>query len=265
MAYDQNKDLKNEGPDAYDLTVVLRGEENITDHYDGYHSGSKKGWFETFRQGPDGSGNTNVEWDSFVDEDDDIINTDQVIHIGWTTEDEGDEGGDIKDMYWTDQNGDRVDESVVYNMDSGYRYGSPLSVFWANHFDPAVGGQQTMTLSNVKFAISQYRIPLDSLNFENAYLAGLFQDLPGPARFDVPYGDTIFVQIPVRVPSQCALVLRYEVWASGIAQSTDFVQLVPGDEVPSITGWGLIILAVLVLASGIWVVIQRRKTARVRV
>lgn len=34
--------------------------------------------------------------------------------------------------------------------------------------------------------------------------------------------------------------------------------------VPALTEWGLLVLAVLVLASGVWVVIQRKRTARVR-
>jgi hypothetical protein len=34
--------------------------------------------------------------------------------------------------------------------------------------------------------------------------------------------------------------------------------------IPSVTDWGLIVLVLLVLASGVWVVIRRRKTVRIR-
>ena len=40
LAYDVNKDLQNVGSQpAYDVAVVLAGQENVTGHFDGYSRG----------------------------------------------------------------------------------------------------------------------------------------------------------------------------------------------------------------------------------
>ena len=49
FGYDVNKDLRNIGTAAaHDLTVVLSGSENVTNHYDGYPSRR----FQSFATGP---------------------------------------------------------------------------------------------------------------------------------------------------------------------------------------------------------------------
>src|SRR5580704_2621458 len=105
QAYDVNKDLRNLGPAAHDLAVVLSGPETIIAHYDGYPSGN----FASFSNGLSGS-NQLLRWQNFWDGNDNRIENGQVIHVGWTT---ADHSSSILDMYWTDVCGNRIPGSVV--------------------------------------------------------------------------------------------------------------------------------------------------------
>lgn len=225
QAYDVNKDLKNLGPDAHDLAVVLSGSETVTSHYDGYPIGLPKGGkFGSFAHGPNADGNTVMHWQNFKDGKDTTINTGQVIHVGWST---SDHSSSVIDMYWTGKDGQRLPGSVIFNLTSNWRY--EQSFVWVNWLHE-YAGNSAIEIRNVHFAVIAAPIPLDTLNTENAMLDEQLQPLPGGENFEIVPGEEVSLQIPEEVMPGSAVVLRYEVLGTGSdAESLDFVQFVVED------------------------------------
>lgn len=173
LGYDVNKDLRNLGPPAHDLTVILSGSETVTNHFDGYLSGR----FQSFATGPVGS-NTAMKWDDFRDNDNNIIDTGQTIHVGWST---ADHSSHIKDMYWTDATGRRLPGSVVFNITTGWRYEVEREVLilsWRNELVPEEGDPRPIQVSNVQVALLPGPVPLEDLNAENRMLEEWLQPCP---------------------------------------------------------------------------------------
>ncbi len=266
LGYDVNKDITNQGPDAHDVAVELSGTETVWDHFDGFHFSPPVGWFNSFASGPSGP-NTLLHWQNFDDGTDNVINNGQEIHIGWSTQDHA---SNVKDMYWTDATGQRLPGSKVYNSTTKWTYEQSSQVMhaaWDNIFSPDGGPGETITVSDVVYAVLDVAIDLDSLNHQNAFLSGLFAPLPGGASFEVPPGGTVTLDIPAPVLPGHVVVARYEVTAPGSdAIVIDFVQSNPaGSVIPTLTEWGLIIFALLVMGCMAWVFVRRRKMAAVSI
>lgn len=219
QAYDVNKDLKNLGPDAYDIAVILNGTETVTEHYDGYPLGYEKvGWFNQFSHGPE-NGNTKLHWQSFNDGTDNVINTDQVIHVGWST---NDHSSSVKDMYWTDKEGHRIAGSIVFNITSGWAYEqNRVYIHWEHIYEaPTV-----IEIRNVRFAILASPVPLANLNTENTQLNSQLVPLGGSSQIMVGPGQTVTRVLPIAVAPTSVVVLRYEVLGAGSdAESLDYIQ-----------------------------------------
>ncbi|MCL6474392.1 MAG: hypothetical protein K6U75_04990 [Firmicutes bacterium] len=228
LGYDVNKDLRNLGPPAHDLTVVLSGSETVTNHYDGYPSGR----FQSFATGPIGA-NTAMRWDNFKDGDNNIIDTGQTVHVGWST---ADHSSHVKDMYWTDATGRRIPGSVVLNITSGWRYVFGLEgmlLSWRNEIMPEEGNPVPVQIRDVRIARLPGPLPLEELNAENRMLEQILQPLPDGEWFVVGPGEAFGLVIPPPNPGT-AIVLRYEVTGlpqGGLAPqssavSVDYVQFV---------------------------------------
>lgn len=216
--YDVNKDLTNEGPPAHDLAVVLSGGETVTDHFDGYTSGPYRGQFGSFASGPQGQ-NTLLRWTNFNDGGNNIIDTGQTIHVGWSTQDHS---SNILDMYWTDASGNRIPGSVVHNITSGWRYESRRAdVQWEYEFNHGA----PITIYQVYFAVLPLPVPLANLNRENRELDMALRPLPGGEQFVLTPGQERTLPIPVPVEPGQAVVLRYRCMApSSHAVAMDYVQ-----------------------------------------
>jgi hypothetical protein len=201
-----NKDLTNLGPAAYDVAIVLAGQETITDWFDGHHSGPKVGWFDS-RDVTQGA-NTIIHWQTFSDVDIDEadnngqIDTNQTIHVGFSTAD-----GDHKilDMYWTDPDGRRIPGSVVYDEDAHATYrGDRFTWTWANELAEAA----PVSVGNIRYAVLSEPLPLAQLNSENAVLADALRPLdPG---FVLAPGEQRAIELPVSVPAGSAVLTVYE-------------------------------------------------------
>jgi hypothetical protein len=220
QAYDVNKDLKNLGPNAYDIAVILSGTETVINHYDGYHSGSKIGWFNSVSHGPV-SGNTMIHWQNFWDGKDNVINTGQTIHVGWST---ADHSSSVKDMYWTDKYGKKIPGSIVFNITSGWTYEQArVYVHWQHDYDVST----PIEIRNVNFAILTYPVELEFLNTENINLNSQMIPIPAGANFMVYPGDVFTLTLPAEVLPNSPVVLRYEVLGTGSdAVSLDYVQFI---------------------------------------
>ncbi len=219
LGYDVNKDIRNLGPPAHDLTVILSGSETVTNHYDGYPSGR----FQSFATGPVGP-NTGLRWDNFKDNDNNVIDTGQTIHVGWST---ADHSSHVKDMYWTDATGRRIPGSVVFNITTGWRYETTtgtLWLTWENVFHPEEGQPGPITIRNVHVAVLSQPIPLEGLNRENRSLADRLRPLPGGEEFPVMPTEIVALQLQSIHPLD-TVVVRYDVVGpEGLVQATDFVQ-----------------------------------------
>jgi hypothetical protein len=127
-----------------------------------------------------------------------------------------------------------------------------------------------IAVGNLYYAVTDYAYGLDDLN------AGLW-DPESPLTwfnldddFDLAPADSVVRPLANIGPNEAAhwLLVRYEV--ESIVNDTDTLssyvvfqkRLV--DEIPALTEWGLLVLAIMVLASGVWVFRQRRRTSRVK-
>jgi hypothetical protein len=214
FAYCVNKDLKNLGPTAYDLAVILSGNQNVTSTFNGYSSGSKAGRFGSVGIGPSG-GNTKIHWQNFKDGHDTAINTGQVIHVGWCTTAQS----NVNNMYWTDKQGNPIPGSVVYNITSGWRYTTNFLVLvFYNQFPVPV------RISNIAWAAFPTPFGLDQINTENMELNDALQPLPGGESVWVAPGAVVEIPLPDVAPGW-ALDLRYSVSGSGSdAEALDFIE-----------------------------------------
>jgi hypothetical protein len=213
LAYDVNKDLRNLGPAAYDIAVVLAGNESIIGHYDGYPSGK----FASFSHGPHGA-NYRLHWQHFWDGNDNRIDNGQVIHVGWST---ADHASSVLDIYWTDQCGERIAGSVVYNITSGWTYESSSGVChatWNHNF----AGESLVEISNIQFATSFDSYALADLNGQNRVLAQNLRPLHD-GNVTLCNNQSFSIAIPESLGR--SVVLVYDVNArDSSAQSRDFVQ-----------------------------------------
>ncbi len=237
LGYDVNKDIRNLGPPAHDLTVILSGSETVTNHYDGYPSGR----FQSFATGPVGP-NTGLRWDNFKDNDNNVIDTGQTIHVGWST---ADHSSHVKDMYWTDATGRRIPGSVVFNITTGWRYETAIEsllLTWRNEVVPGAGEPRAVQISNVHIGVFPGPWPLEELNAENQWLERWLRPMPGGEMFVVHPGQTFGLTTPIPPPG-AAVVLRYVVEEAqggpapqqASAVSVDYVQFIARP--PAIVGY----------------------------
>ncbi|MCU0288430.1 MAG: hypothetical protein MUF15_18795 [Acidobacteria bacterium] len=219
QAYDVNKDVTNLGPAAYDIAVILKGTEGIYNHYDGYHSGDKIGWFSWFTC-DEYNDDTMLHWQSFYDNNDKTIDTNQTIHIGWSTDDHS---GSVKDMYWTDKQGQKIVGSVITNIVPDWERNPEGEIIfnWTHGFNI----QTPIEIIDVNFAALPLPVLLENLNTENAALNAQMAPIPGGGHLILMPGQLVSLQIPVAVPANFAIVLRYQVVAPGTeGRSLDYIQ-----------------------------------------
>lgn len=227
-----NKDLKNLGPTAYDVAVVLSGNQYIPWHYDGYALGTgngKEGVFSSFSVAAPGS-DTLLHWQDFWDGVDTAINTGQTIHIGWCTSGKS----SIRNMYWTDRNGRPLPLSIIYNIVPWYSQdaaGFSRAVF-VNLFG------RPIFIRKLAIAVVPVALPLDRLNTENGELAAAMQPVPGGEGILVDAGARVEIPLP-GVNLGDTVVARFSVDGSeGSAEALDFVQAIVEDAAAATAGAG---------------------------
>jgi hypothetical protein len=219
-AYDVNKDIKNLGPNAYDVAVVLPGLHTGITTFNGYPPGSCRtaGQFSSVSNGPVG-GNTEIHWQNFNDGSGNVIKTNKIIHVGWSS---NDHSTSIQDMYWTDASGKRIPGSVLYNITTGWTYNQTTNVVLLN-WQHIFRTNAPITLQNISFAVLPQAFPLAQLNPCNTVLAAQLRALS--TGFTLAPGETRSISLPATVPPGSAVVVSYDVVGSGNSgESTDFIQ-----------------------------------------
>lgn len=221
LAYCVNKDLKNLGPTAHDLAVILGGTQTVTSHFDGYTAGPKAGKFATVGIGPSGP-NTMIHWQNLNGVNGAIPNG-KVIHVGWCTTRQS----NVLNMYWTDRTGRPIPGSVVYNITSRWRY---VNNFVRAVFRNEFASGAAITISGLSWGAFSTEWPLDQLNAENQVLNDQLHPVAGPSTFSVAPGSEIEVPL-AELPVGQTVVLRYAVHGPGSsAEALDFVQFVVGPD-----------------------------------
>jgi hypothetical protein len=224
--YDCNIDLKNTGPEAEDLAIVLSGKHTVEITWDGYHSNDegKIGWFEDITKTYDDvADETTIHWQGFNDTGDNIINTGQIIHVGWYFDGKDSQ---IIDMYWTDGNGERIEGSVFYSVDGDWKFfTSPglLGIIFVNNQNT----DTQISVQDIHYAYLSTKIDLGELNTENATLISTLQPVPGGENIDTPRGYQYTLALPAGAQVGTAVVLRYKVTGAGAdANVLNFFQFV---------------------------------------
>lgn len=217
LGYDINVDLENRGPAAHDLAIVLAGQETVTRTMNGHHSGhSLAGWFSP-PSNTNVNGNTVIHWQNFWDDDNNQIDKNQTIHVGFST---SDSSHTIRDMYWTNLQGNRIPGSVVYDVKAEIIYRSDRP-YW--HLEHEMAYPATISLSNLRFAVLSNRLELEQLGRDNAELLAALQPLSGDV--ELAPGEALELPIPAATPAGSSLVIVYSVGGEGSgALLTNYVQ-----------------------------------------
>lgn len=217
QGYDVNVDLENLGPAAHDLAIVLAGSETVTKTMNGHGSGhGLAGWFSPPSNNAVG-GNTVIHWQTFGDDDNDLIDLNQTIHVGFST---SDHNYSVVDMYWTNLQGNRIPGSVVFDVKANIIYKRDRP-YW--HLEHELAHPASISLSNIRFAVSPNRWELEQLGRDNAELAAALQPLSGDVQ--LAPGASLDLPIPAAVPAGSSLVIVYTVGGEGSAAlATNYVQ-----------------------------------------
>lgn len=119
----------------------------------------------------------------------------------------------------------------------------------------------SVKIDRLEYAVSSIDIPLDSLNYYNPLVQGLSWNILVSTTTDLLPGDTLIVDVPDGPPIDPHLYSRaLTSTPSGIAIS-EIVWRADFPSFPTLSEWGILIMALLLLAAGTIAIIRRRKVA----
>jgi hypothetical protein len=203
---------------AYDLVIVLRGAKTVGTPMMGPF-GNFRSWLGTYRNQPV----TYCRWWNPIGP----IPPGGSVHIGLSSAQCCAER--IKDAWWTDINGNRILGSVVWKASKNHTYchlqGQSV-IYWKNEVESEPDAPlREVTLTDIRYEVFDYEIPLEDLNEFWAYNDSLKLMHPGPI---VLQPDSVYqMEIPEPVENGQWIVVRFENLAPDVGDS-------PGTEV---TDW----------------------------
>jgi len=208
-----NKDLVNLGPPAYDIAVLITGNQPISFHYDG----GTGAIFTSFTTTPSGA-NELLHWQNFNGTNAPIPTGSgsgpAQVHVGWCTV----SPNNILNMFWTDAFGAQIPGSIVDQVGGHASASSTPGVQWDN------ASNHPITVSHVYYAIFSTRIALGLLNHDNRTLAAALQPVPGGTTVTISAGKSAQLTLP-KVKSKDWVVIVHDVTGSQSKGAvTDFVQ-----------------------------------------
>lgn len=214
-----NEKIRNKCPYAvYDLVIVLRGSKTVGSQCMGPFANFRS-WRGTYR-------NQSVTfcrwWNPSAP-----IPPGGYIHIGIGTAQCCAER--IKDAWWTDLNGNRVPQSVVFKPSKNKTFCEVQEksvVYWKNEVESEPDAPlREITLEDIRYKVFDYQIPLEDLNESWVYNDSLLLMHPGPIVLEP---DSVYeMEIPEPVEEGQWIVIRFESLAPDVGES-------PGTEV---TDW----------------------------
>jgi hypothetical protein len=187
---DCNVDLRNLGPwTAYDVAIVLAGNEKIDGTYDGV---APYLHFRNFCQSTDGS-TTTLHWQTPWNETTNtpgVITPGTTIHVGYSTPDNTSE---ILDAYWTDEDGGRIPGAGIA-ITGGHIDHSGVTI--SNSL------RSRISISNLRYNLYgiDSRLPLGALVGANEQLMASLRPLGGTEVVTLNPGESLRVNFPSPVP-----------------------------------------------------------------
>jgi hypothetical protein len=219
---DFNADFTNTGWwTAYDIALVLAGNEQIDGTYDG--EAPKYLHFRNFCRTTDGS-TTTLHWQAPWDETTNTpgaITPGKTIHVGYSTPDNT---STILDAYWTDVYGGRIPGGGI--------------AITAAHIDQAGvtisnSFKDRISISNLSYNLYPTRLDLRQLVGANQALMADLRPLGGPAVLSIDPGQSLRFDFPSPVPpGYAAVVVFNQGGATSTANALSFTQAVPGQGAP---------------------------------
>lgn len=203
LAYEYNVDLKNTGTTtAYDVAVVLSGNETLASTFNGYQGGPLDGYFTDVQESHPASGDTIIHWMN-IDGMDSPIPPGRTIHIGWSTQDCD---SAVKDMYWTTKSHGRLSNSVLHNVTHNLTYvsGRPPII----DFNNVMEAQVAIRVRDVRFAVVDAPLKLEALSSVNAALMKSLRSVKEGA-FVLAPGERVSFTVPVALKEGQSLITVY--------------------------------------------------------
>jgi hypothetical protein len=259
-----NKDVLNEtGIDAHGLKIVIKGQLTVMEHFDGLPSANHFGEFTV---------DADVEKDETIlwwhdprgenDEPKPIPDGD-TVHIGFRLN----LPAKILETYWTDENGDLIGYIIQPSQEVIF---DPYSLNLELKVTNDQRNGMSVSYEMIGYAIVEQEIPLAELNAENPLFNNLTPFAGASGNTQLTSGSSDSFDIPRNTdldkPETYVIYLKHGLGNGGnTVVFKDFGQFgpVPAYEppspVPTVSEWGLIILAVLMLMVGAMVIHRRRQ------
>jgi hypothetical protein len=259
-----NKDVQNKtGSDAHGIKIVLKGQFTVIEHFDGLENANHFGEFTV--EVDVENDETILWWHDPKGENDEPrpIPDDEWVHIGYRLN----LPAEILETYWTDENGDLIGyimqppQEVIFEPDSpnlelritnNLRNGMPIS------FDL------------VGYAVVEQEIPLADLNADNPLFSNLTSFAGASGNIQLNSGSSESFDIPRNTdldkPETYAIYLKHGINGDNTVVFKDFghfgpvppyVPPVKPTDIPTVSQWGLIIMAVLLVTVGAVVIVRR--------
>jgi hypothetical protein len=208
-----NKDLVNLGPPAYDIAVLITGNQPITFHYDGW-TGMV---FNTFTPTLSGA-NELLHWQNLNGINAPIPTGSgsgpAQVHVGWCTL----SPNNILNMYWTDLSGAQIAGSIVDQVGGHASGSSTAGVQWDN------ATNHPITVSHVYYARFSTRWDLGQLNRNNTSLKNALLPVSGGTSIIIAAGRSATLSLPGVKSGDWVVVVHDVTGSQSKAAVTDFVQ-----------------------------------------
>ncbi|MFN7962250.1 MAG: hypothetical protein U0002_13360 [Thermoanaerobaculia bacterium] len=206
QATTHNLDLKNSCEGVYDLAVVLEGNVDFSEFFNG--GDCPPGTFQRLQVSRTPF-STVLHFDLFNGGQ--ALAVGQIAHVGFTPTDPS--KGKITDVYWTGEHGERL-------------FGCPISITYLRIDDQKITfenpGREAIQVRDIRAATLSTPVPLALLNRCNGQLAGAWVSLS----HDLTLAPGETVTIPFNPPKGSHTVVSYTAAAAGsFAEITDFAEV----------------------------------------
>ncbi len=245
-----NKDVHNDsGTVVHGIKIKLGGQPVVLQHYDGFTNKNHFGSFTTAVV----DGDTVLWWSEPLGSNGQYrpIPHCEWVHVGYRL----DRPADILATYWTDENGDHVRDINQPGQEVTLTSDGRLKLKVSNTLEAGV----PISFTIAGYAFVGQGIPLAELNGDNP----IFNTLtPVGGTVNLPPGAVKSTIVPSD-PDKPWFIYVKEGKVGDTVVFRDYGQFGPpiGGPIPTVSQWGLIILAVLVVLGGVIAIRRRQQIA----
>jgi hypothetical protein len=251
FGYDFNFDFRNEtGEEVNDFHIQLKGQVTVNNYYTGSDN-------------PFGEGTSsympfdNTTWISFDGATVPVTDPPTMIHIGFDANGKKLQKAGEEDFaaYWT-YDIERVEAIPVGGCWYSYNVSNNRVTVHLNND----AGPQTITVYGFRYYVSSSKVPLNNLVWNSIPWT------PTSGTYDLAPGGTALIPIYNVSPNDYVIFGWKTVWHGGASEVRaifqEQVRVTSGGSAPTISGWSQMILFILLLASGIWLMLRKRRVVR---